>query len=93
MDAIPAIRIGSRLGLTAHMAPQSRQLEERHEICAYQFTSTHLYDNLTVIRQTPPLATAWIYAIMQLNLTYAVLSLVTTYGFIWYKNLRLFPSP
>ena len=53
----------------------------------------HLYIKLTTIRQTPPLATAWIYAIMQLNLTYAVLSLVTTYGFIWYKNLRLFPSP
>ncbi|KAI0091962.1 hypothetical protein BDY19DRAFT_927704 [Irpex rosettiformis] len=45
-----------------------------------------------VMRFTPPLATAWIYATMQLNLTYAVLSLLATYGFIWYKNLRLFPS-
>ncbi|KAI0758278.1 hypothetical protein BC629DRAFT_1444254 [Irpex lacteus] len=46
-----------------------------------------------VMKFAPPLVTAWIYAVMQLNLHLAVLSLVATYGFIWYKNLRLFPSP
>ncbi|KAI0698926.1 hypothetical protein BC835DRAFT_1333435 [Cytidiella melzeri] len=45
-----------------------------------------------IMKFSPPLATAWVYAVMQLNLSYCVLSLLATYGFIWYKNLTLFPT-
>ncbi|KAF8627227.1 hypothetical protein AX15_004465 [Amanita polypyramis BW_CC] len=44
---------------------------------------------LVNMRQCPPLATMWIYAIVQLDLGPAVLSLVTVGGFIWWKGLRV----
>ncbi|KAI0347067.1 hypothetical protein BDW22DRAFT_1351412 [Trametopsis cervina] len=45
-----------------------------------------------VMRLSPPLATAWVYAVMQLDLGYALLSLLITGGFIWYKKLNIFPT-
>ncbi|PFH51439.1 hypothetical protein AMATHDRAFT_74986 [Amanita thiersii Skay4041] len=44
---------------------------------------------LTNIRQCPPLATLWIYTIVQLELGPAVLSLLTFGSFVWWKGLRL----
>ncbi|KAF8741139.1 hypothetical protein AX14_005735 [Amanita brunnescens Koide BX004] len=41
------------------------------------------------MRQCPPLATLWIYAIVQLELGPAAMSLVTVGGFVWLKGLRL----
>ncbi|EJF63001.1 hypothetical protein DICSQDRAFT_83823 [Dichomitus squalens LYAD-421 SS1] len=46
---------------------------------------------LVVMRQSPPLATAWIYAIVQLNLLPAALNLIIVLGFGWYKGLKLIP--
>lgn len=40
-------------------------------------------------RQCPPIATAWIYAVVQLNLAPAVLSLVVAATFTWYKGYKL----
>ncbi|KAH7105713.1 hypothetical protein BKA62DRAFT_690646 [Auriculariales sp. MPI-PUGE-AT-0066] len=44
---------------------------------------------LVVIRQSPPLATVWVYTIVQLRLGLAVVSLAAVYGFLWWKNLKL----
>lgn len=45
---------------------------------------------LVNMRQCPPLATIWVYTIVQLDLGPAVLSLVVTGVFVWYKGLKLF---
>ncbi|KAM5532426.1 hypothetical protein V8D89_013920 [Ganoderma adspersum] len=44
-----------------------------------------------VMRQSPPLATAWIYAVVQLNLLPAVLNLTFVVAYGWYKGLKLIP--
>ncbi|KAI1792949.1 hypothetical protein LXA43DRAFT_299987 [Ganoderma leucocontextum] len=44
-----------------------------------------------VMRQSPPLATAWIYAVVQMNLLPAALSLALVVGYGWYKGLKLIP--
>ncbi|KAI0366400.1 hypothetical protein BV20DRAFT_1046216 [Pilatotrama ljubarskyi] len=44
---------------------------------------------LTVMRQSPPIATAWIYAIVQLNLGPAVLSLLVAWFYLWYNEFKL----
>ncbi|TFK43617.1 hypothetical protein BDQ12DRAFT_731612 [Crucibulum laeve] len=41
------------------------------------------------MRQCPPLATIWIYTIVQLELSPAVVSLLTTASFVWWKGLKL----
>ncbi|KIY46659.1 hypothetical protein FISHEDRAFT_46990 [Fistulina hepatica ATCC 64428] len=45
---------------------------------------------LVVIRQCPPLATVWIYTIVQLDLGLAVFNLVVCAIYVWYKGLKLF---
>ncbi|KAI9063361.1 hypothetical protein FKP32DRAFT_1650961 [Trametes sanguinea] len=44
---------------------------------------------LTVMKQCPPIATAWIYAVVQLDLGPAVLSLMVAAGFTWYKGYQI----
>ncbi|KAH9853809.1 hypothetical protein C2E23DRAFT_776710 [Lenzites betulinus] len=44
---------------------------------------------LTVMQQCPPAATAWIFAVVQLNLGPAVLSLVVAGAYTWYKGFTL----
>jgi hypothetical protein len=39
--------------------------------------------------QCPPLATIWIYTIIQLELIPAFLNLVVVGGFVWWKNLKI----
>ncbi|TFK86832.1 hypothetical protein K466DRAFT_523514 [Polyporus arcularius HHB13444] len=46
---------------------------------------------LKVIQQSPPLATAWIFAVVELNLLPAFLSLVAVTGYSWYAGLKLVP--
>ncbi|KAI0723420.1 hypothetical protein C8Q76DRAFT_615455 [Earliella scabrosa] len=46
---------------------------------------------LVVMRQSPPLATAWIYAVVQLNLLPAFVSLVAVTAYSWYHGLKLIP--
>jgi hypothetical protein len=41
------------------------------------------------MRQCPPLATLWIYTIVQLELAPATLSLITVGCFVWWNGLRL----
>lgn len=41
--------------------------------------------------QSPPLATMWIYAVVQLNLLPAILSLALVVGYGWWKGLKLVP--
>jgi len=45
-----------------------------------------------VMKFCPPLATAWVYAVMQLDIGPAILSLLVVYGFAWYKNFTIFPK-
>lgn len=44
---------------------------------------------LTNLKQCPPLATVWIYTIVQLDLGPAVAALALTAGFVWWKDLKL----
>ncbi|KAM6495961.1 hypothetical protein JOM56_008667 [Amanita muscaria] len=44
---------------------------------------------LVNMRQCPPLATLWIYAIVQLELGPAVVSLIVVGAFVWWNGLRL----
>ncbi|KIK06781.1 hypothetical protein K443DRAFT_2908 [Laccaria amethystina LaAM-08-1] len=44
---------------------------------------------LTNLQQCPPLATIWIYTIVQLDLGPAVAALTMTAGFVWWKGLKL----
>ncbi|KAI9001165.1 hypothetical protein BD414DRAFT_473821 [Trametes punicea] len=44
---------------------------------------------LTVMKQSPPIATAWIYAIIQLDLGPAVLSLIAAATYTWYMGFKL----
>jgi len=39
--------------------------------------------------QCPPLATIWIYTIVQLDLGPAVLNLLVVGGFAWWKDLKI----
>ena len=41
--------------------------------------------------QSPPLATAWIYSIVQLNLVPSVVSLAGVTAYSWWKGLKLVP--
>jgi len=41
------------------------------------------------MRQCPPLATVWVYTIVQLDLGPAVLNLVAVGAFVWLKGLKL----
>ncbi|TEB30133.1 hypothetical protein FA13DRAFT_1733951 [Coprinellus micaceus] len=43
----------------------------------------------TNMKQDPPLATLWIYTIVQLDLGPAVLSLLTTGSFVWWNDLKI----
>ncbi|KAF8192508.1 hypothetical protein BJ912DRAFT_1057867 [Pholiota molesta] len=52
----------------------------------------YLLDNaswLVNMKQGPPLATVWIYTVMQLDLALAVGSLVCVAGFVWWKDIIL----
>ncbi|KAI0771472.1 hypothetical protein BD413DRAFT_548819 [Trametes elegans] len=44
---------------------------------------------LTVMQQAPPIATSWVYAVVQLNLGPAVLSLVVAGVYTWYNEFKL----
>lgn len=44
---------------------------------------------LKVMRQTPPLGALWVYAIWQLDLVPAVISLVAVYGWVKWKGLKI----
>ncbi|KAI0721907.1 hypothetical protein C8T65DRAFT_734892 [Cerioporus squamosus] len=44
-----------------------------------------------VMQQSPPLATAWIFAVVELNLLPAFLSLVAVTAYSWYTGLKLIP--
>jgi len=44
---------------------------------------------LVNMRQCPPLATVWIYTVLQLDLELAVGSLVVVGGFVWWKDLKI----
>jgi len=44
---------------------------------------------LTNLQQCPPLATIWIYTIVQLDLGPAVAALAMTAGFVWWEGLKL----
>ncbi|KZT36798.1 hypothetical protein SISSUDRAFT_1049320 [Sistotremastrum suecicum HHB10207 ss-3] len=44
---------------------------------------------LRVMRQTPALATVWVYAVWELNLAAAVASLVVVGGWVWYTGLKM----
>ncbi|TFK55751.1 hypothetical protein OE88DRAFT_1652205 [Heliocybe sulcata] len=44
---------------------------------------------LTNMRQCPPLATAWIYTIVQLDLGPAVLSLGIVFSWVWWAGMKL----
>ena len=43
---------------------------------------------LTLVVQDPPLATLWIFAIVQLDLGPSVASLLVTGAFVWWKGLK-----
>ncbi|KZW03983.1 hypothetical protein EXIGLDRAFT_758293 [Exidia glandulosa HHB12029] len=42
-----------------------------------------------VMQQAPPLATVWVYTILQLRLHYAVASLAVVYAWLWQAGLKL----
>jgi len=44
---------------------------------------------LVNMKQCPPLATLWIYTVVQLDLVPAVLSLLVTGAFVWWKELKV----
>ncbi|KAI0637774.1 hypothetical protein C8Q77DRAFT_388114 [Trametes polyzona] len=44
---------------------------------------------LTVMQQSPPIAVAWVYSVVQLNLGPAVLSLIVAAIFTWYKGYKI----
>ncbi|KAI3612509.1 hypothetical protein WG66_009946 [Moniliophthora roreri] len=43
---------------------------------------------LTNIRQCPPLATIWVYTMVQLNLAPALLNLLIVGAYVWWKGLK-----
>ncbi|EAU84713.1 hypothetical protein CC1G_00232 [Coprinopsis cinerea okayama7 len=52
----------------------------------YQFNKSTFMVNM---KQGPPLVTLWIYCIVQLDLSPAVISLAITSAFVYWKNLKL----
>ncbi|TFK28816.1 hypothetical protein FA15DRAFT_685140 [Coprinopsis marcescibilis] len=44
---------------------------------------------LVNMQQAPPLATLWVYCVVQLDLLLSLVSLVGTGAFVWWKDLRL----
>jgi hypothetical protein len=60
-------------------------------VCGGAFLHTYTRSSQPiVVRQTPPLATLWIYSVARLELTLAVFSLMVVYGYVRYANLNLF---
>jgi len=53
----------------------------------YQFNHASWLVNMS---QCPPLATIWIYTIIQLELISAFLNLVVVGAFVWWKDLKIF---
>jgi hypothetical protein len=45
---------------------------------------------LVNMKQSPPLATIWVYTIVQLELGAAFLNLVVVGGWLWWKGISLF---
>ncbi|KAF9482480.1 hypothetical protein BDN70DRAFT_875041 [Pholiota conissans] len=73
---------------------QSRRMQALLAVLSITVGSRMLYllDNasfLVNMKQCPPLATVWIYTIMQLDLELAVGSLICVGGFVWWKDLRI----
>ncbi|RPD61961.1 hypothetical protein L226DRAFT_535338 [Lentinus tigrinus ALCF2SS1-7] len=46
---------------------------------------------IKVMQQSPPLATAWVFAVVQLNLLPACVSLLIVTAYSWYTGLKLIP--
>ncbi|KAI2636288.1 hypothetical protein GGS26DRAFT_487834 [Hypomontagnella submonticulosa] len=54
-------------------------------ICSgcYLIHISNRYGYLAVMKQSPPLGCIWVWSVIELDLLYAVLSLVCTFGFFW----------
>lgn len=44
------------------------------------------------IRQAPPVGTMWVFAIVQMPVGRAVITLLAVFLWGWHSNMRLFPS-
>ncbi|EGO03399.1 hypothetical protein SERLA73DRAFT_174865 [Serpula lacrymans var. lacrymans S7.3] len=44
---------------------------------------------LVNMRQCPPFATVWLYAVVQMNLGLAVASLILIFGWVWWSGMKL----
>lgn len=60
-------------------------IKNMKQVCNTSWTQTYcLYPD-----QCPPLATLWIYTIVQLDLGPAVLNLIFVGAYVWWKDLKL----
>jgi len=48
------------------------------------------YGYYFVMKQTPPLVTLWIWSVIEMKLTYALVSIAANLGFWWYKGYEVF---
>ena len=61
----------------------------KYETGLFKDTVSSRHLNLCI--QCPPLATAWVYAIVQLDLSPAVFSLGVVGVYVWWQGLSLHP--
>ncbi|KAK5118978.1 hypothetical protein LTR62_000189 [Meristemomyces frigidus] len=56
----------------------------------YTIHVTNRYDYYYVMKQTPPLATLWIWSVIEMRLAFCVASVVANLGYLWWKNYTIF---
>lgn len=92
---IPAVPILSVLIFYTSRYKHTRSMQAGLFLAAL-ITGGRLIYNINIaswklnMRQSPPLATIWVYAVVQLDLIPAVLSLVLLAGWVRYQKLSLF---
>lgn len=56
----------------------------------YTIHVANRYEYYAVMKQAPPLGTLWIWAVIELKLAYAAISVAVDLGFLWYKGYSAF---
>lgn len=85
-----SVRVILRNGDSSNLAHQYGILDYQHETGKVDLQSGYWSKKLLTFEQCPPLATIWIYCIVQLNLGHAIAGLAIVYGWVYYKNMKLF---
>ncbi|PPQ92364.1 hypothetical protein CVT25_008714 [Psilocybe cyanescens] len=82
---ILSVTVGCRM---LYLLDNASWLVNMNQASVYFKTKVFIF-NRHLCSQCPPLATIWIYTVLQLDLGAAIAGLLTIGAFVWYNNIRL----